>query len=125
MSGFGHLQQMMSQQQAASHAVAQQQQQQQQSVAQLGSDQVTQPDNNNTAKGLVSDKPYVCDICGRGYSYLASLQQHQACHRADHQHQCQGCGRLFKSKEELEKHKETHNTDGKIIGQTFFKITEF
>jgi uncharacterized Zn-finger protein len=63
-------------------------------------------------KGIVSDKPYVCDICGRGYSYLASLEQHKACHRADHQHQCQGCGRLFKTKDELEKHKLTHNTDG-------------
>ena len=28
-------------------------------------------------KGIVSDKPYVCDICGRGYSYLASLEQHK------------------------------------------------
>jgi hypothetical protein len=78
------------------------QQQQQQQVPQ----QPQQP------KGIVSDKPYVCDICGRGYSYLASLEQHKACHRADHQHQCQGCGRLFKTKDELEKHKLTHNTDG-------------
>ena len=26
---------------------------------------------------ISSDKPYVCDICGRGYSYLASLEQHK------------------------------------------------
>jgi DNA-directed RNA polymerase subunit RPC12/RpoP len=68
--------------------------------------------NQAQPKGIVSDKPYVCEICGRGYSYLASLEQHKACHRADHQHQCQGCGRLFKTKDELEKHKLTHNTDG-------------
>jgi hypothetical protein len=37
-------------------------------------------------KGIVSDKPYVCDICGRGYSYLASLEQHKVrafCHTRD------------------------------------------
>ena len=37
-------------------------------------------------KGIVSDKPYVCDICGRGYSYLASLEQHKVrdfCHNRD------------------------------------------
>ena len=26
---------------------------------------------------ISSDKPYVCDTCGRGYSYLASLEQHK------------------------------------------------
>lgn len=72
----------------------------------------TPQNSQQQPKGIVSDKPYVCDICGRGYSYLASLEQHKACHRADHQHQCQGCGRLFKTKDELEKHKLTHNTDG-------------
>jgi len=61
---------------------------------------------------ISSDKPYVCDICGRGYSYLASLEQHKATHMTDHQHQCNGCGRLFKNKDELEAHKLTHNSDG-------------
>jgi DNA-directed RNA polymerase subunit RPC12/RpoP len=61
---------------------------------------------------ISSDKPYVCDTCGRGYSYLASLEQHKATHMTDHQHNCNGCGRLFKNKEELEAHKLTHNSDG-------------
>lgn len=61
---------------------------------------------------ISSDKPYVCDICGRGYSYLASLEQHKATHMPDHQCQCNGCGRLFKNNKELEEHKLTHNSDG-------------
>jgi len=61
---------------------------------------------------ISSDKPYVCDTCGRGYSYLASLEQHKKTHMTDHQHNCNGCGQLFKNKEELEAHKLTHNSDG-------------
>jgi len=67
---------------------------------------------NKSNNMISSDKPYVCDICGRGYSYLASLEQHKATHMTDHQHQCNGCGRLFKTKDELEAHKLTHNSDG-------------
>jgi DNA-directed RNA polymerase subunit RPC12/RpoP len=67
---------------------------------------------NKSNNMISSDKPYVCDICGRGYSYLASLEQHKATHMTDHQHQCNGCGRLFKNKDELEAHKLTHNSDG-------------
>ena len=32
---------------------------------------------NKSNNMISSDKPYVCDICGRGYSYLASLEQHK------------------------------------------------
>jgi len=35
------------------------------------------PTQTGAPKGIVSDKPYVCEICGRGYSYLASLEQHK------------------------------------------------
>merc|ERR1711935_579585 len=78
---ISHLQQMMSQQ------MNPQMQQQQ------------QPAENKSNNMISSDKPYVCDICGRGYSYLASLEQHKATHMTDHQHQCNGCGRLFKNKD--------------------------
>jgi hypothetical protein len=36
-----------------------------------------QQEPESPSKGVVSDKPYVCDVCGRGYSYLASLEQHK------------------------------------------------
>ena len=36
------------------------------------------PSTENKSNNMISsDKPYVCDICGRGYSYLASLEQHK------------------------------------------------
>ena len=37
-----------------------------------------QPTQENKSNNMISsDKPYVCDTCGRGYSYLASLEQHK------------------------------------------------
>ena len=66
MNNFSSLQQMMtgppSPQMQSQMQVQMPQQAQQQS---------------STPKGIVSDKPYVCEICGRGYSYLASLEQHK------------------------------------------------
>jgi uncharacterized Zn-finger protein len=64
------------------------------------------------SRPLSQDKPYVCDYCGRGYSYLASLQQHLKTHQIEYQHQCTGCSRLFKTKQELDEHKKTHEADG-------------
>jgi uncharacterized Zn-finger protein len=68
--------------------------------------------NGSNVRALVQDKPYVCDYCGRGYSYLASLQQHMKTHQVEYQFQCSGCSRLFKTKDELDVHKKTHETDG-------------
>lgn len=39
--------------------------------------QQQQQAENKSNNMISSDKPYVCDICGRGYSYLASLEQHK------------------------------------------------
>jgi DNA-directed RNA polymerase subunit RPC12/RpoP len=66
----------------------------------------------SNVRALVQDKPYVCDYCGRGYSYLASLQQHMKTHQVEYQFQCNGCSRLFKTGPELEEHKKSHETDG-------------
>ena len=43
--------------------------------------QQQQPAENKSNNMISSDKPYVCDICGRGYSYLASLEQHKVIRR--------------------------------------------
>lgn len=70
------------------------------------------PSQISPHRPVVQDKPYVCDYCGRGYSYLASLQQHLKTHQIEYQFQCTGCSRLHKTKAELEEHKKTHESEG-------------
>ena len=42
---------------------------------------VQQQQEKQTNNMISSDKPYVCEHCGRGYSYLASLEQHKVISR--------------------------------------------
>lgn len=71
------------------------------------------PPKSTTGHTASNEKPYSCTHCGRGYSYLASLQQHLKTHQIEYQFQCKSCSKLFKNKEELEVHMKSHS-DGTL-----------
>lgn len=70
--------------------------------------QIQSVNNNQILNANSTDKPYTCTYCNRGYSYLASLQQHLKTHQLDYQFQCKSCNKLFNNKQELDEHKKTH-----------------
>jgi KRAB domain-containing zinc finger protein len=39
------------------------------------------------------DKPYKCDICGKGFSQNGSLQSHIRTHTGDKPYKCDICGK--------------------------------
>ena len=41
------------------------------------------------------DKPYKCDVCGKGFSGNGSLHRHIRTHTADKPYKCDVCGKGF------------------------------
>jgi uncharacterized Zn-finger protein len=41
------------------------------------------------------DKPYKCDICGKGFSVNGNLQTHIRTHTGDKPYTCDVCGKVF------------------------------
>ena len=44
---------------------------------------------------ITGDKPYKCDICGRGFSVNYYLQKHIRTHTGDKPYKCDICGKGF------------------------------
>jgi KRAB domain-containing zinc finger protein len=62
---------------------------------------------------LSGDKPYKCDICGKGFSGNYSLQDHIRTHTGDTAYtcKCDVCGKGFSYNSNLQKHIRTHTGD--------------
>ncbi|GIY82732.1 hypothetical protein CDAR_581141 [Caerostris darwini] len=41
-----------------------------------------------------TDKPFVCDLCGRAIKYLRNFKHHQMVHSGEKPHECQECERI-------------------------------
>jgi KRAB domain-containing zinc finger protein len=50
------------------------------------------------------DKPYKCDVCGKGFSLNSSLQTHIRTHTGDKLYKCDICGKGFCSNGNLQTH---------------------
>jgi uncharacterized Zn-finger protein len=55
---------------------------------------------------FIRDKPYKCDICGKGFSGNYSLQDHIRTHTGDTAYtcKCDVCGKGFSYNSNLQKH---------------------
>ncbi|XP_006898766.1 PREDICTED: histone-lysine N-methyltransferase PRDM9-like [Elephantulus edwardii] len=55
------------------------------------------------------EKPYVCKECGQGFSHKSNLNAHQRTHSGEKPYVCKECGRGFSSKSNLNTHQRTHS----------------
>jgi KRAB domain-containing zinc finger protein len=57
------------------------------------------------------DKPYKCDICGKGFNRDCSLHMHIGTHSSDTPYKCDLCEKRFKLSQYLRRHIRTHTGD--------------
>lgn len=50
------------------------------------------------------ERPYLCSICGKGFSQSTNLRQHMMRHSKTKPHKCTVCNNTFVSKGELSAH---------------------
>ena len=53
------------------------------------------------------EKPFRCEVCGKGFPRKSSLQQHELTHTQQKDHECE-CGLKFGQKSNLIRHQKTH-----------------
>ncbi|XP_054849983.1 zinc finger protein 729-like [Eublepharis macularius] len=55
-----------------------------------------------------TEKPYLCDQCGEGFSWSSELIQHEYTHLRERPYDCLTCGRQFKRHVQLVRHHKWH-----------------
>lgn len=60
------------------------------------------------------EKPYVCTVCGRGCVSSSQLKKHMRIHTGEKPYQCHMCPKAFPRSEDLRIHIKTHT--GKLNG---------
>lgn len=55
------------------------------------------------------EKPFICSICGKGFSQKTNMRQHVNRHNKEKSFQCTECTSSFVTKGELQTHQRKHN----------------
>lgn len=61
------------------------------------------------AAGDGSDRPYLCTVCGRGFSRRETLRRHERVHTGEKPFHCDICGKDFREPFHLTKHQTVHS----------------
>ena len=54
------------------------------------------------------EKPCVCDFCGRGFAFKATMVDHRKVHSEATHFKCETCGKEFKWRQQLQRHMMDH-----------------
>nr|KAF6330236.1 hypothetical protein mMyoMyo1_012239 [Myotis myotis] len=57
------------------------------------------------------EKPYICSICGRAFSYLQCFEKHKRNHTRAKTYQCKEYGKILSSSTSLQIHERTHTEE--------------
>ncbi|XP_053637389.1 uncharacterized protein [Cherax quadricarinatus] len=57
------------------------------------------------------NKPFKCNICGKGFKLKGGLMQHERTHSTDRPYVCPDCGKLFRQPTHLQQHIRIHTGD--------------
>ena len=55
-----------------------------------------------------SGNPFICGICGKGFSWAVTLRRHMNIHLGIRQYKCHTCGKAFNRSHHLKRHVTTH-----------------
>ena len=79
-------------------------------------------DNQHQSLYNYEQRPFVCEICKKGFRDMNNLQSHKIIHR-DRAYECKTCGKKFYKSSNLKSHEKTHSTeklfDCNICGKSF------
>ncbi|XP_071521215.1 uncharacterized protein [Panulirus ornatus] len=57
------------------------------------------------------NKPFKCNLCGKGFKLKGGLMQHERTHSTDRPYICPDCGKLFRQPTHLQQHLRIHTGD--------------
>jgi uncharacterized Zn-finger protein len=69
------------------------------------------------------DKPYKCDVCGKGFSENCSLQRHIRIYTGDKPYNCDICGKAFSENCNLQRHIRKHTGVIRFITSMFSNVS--
>lgn len=57
---------------------------------------------------LIGEKPFLCSVCGKGFTTSSSLKQHSFRHQSEKLFSCPDCPKTFPTRTDLASHADIH-----------------